>query len=124
MHDRIRAALSPISLALPPFTHAEYLIGTAGTVTTLAAMDMKMESYDEQRINGYTLTGQAVEKLYEAMLGLPAAQRSRMPGLEPGRAAVIPAGAAIVVEVLAATGLAELRVSDAGLLEGILLTKL
>jgi len=56
-------------------------------------------------------------------LGLPLAQRAQLPGLEPGRADIIVSGLLLVLEILDFFSKADLQVSDAGLLEGLLLEK-
>ena len=103
------------------FPAQSFLIGTAGTVTTLAAIDQKMEAYDPQRINNHILTREAVENIYQQLCILPIAERRTIPGLEKGRVAVIVPGAAIVIEIMDHFKFNQLIVSDAGLLEGILL---
>ncbi|MBW2652280.1 MAG: Ppx/GppA family phosphatase [Deltaproteobacteria bacterium] len=97
------------------------LIGTAGTVTTLAAIDQKIEEYDPQKINNHILTREAVENIYKQLCSLSIAERCTIPGLEKGREAVIVPGAAIVIEIMDHFKFNQLIVSDAGLLEGILL---
>jgi exopolyphosphatase/guanosine-5'-triphosphate,3'-diphosphate pyrophosphatase len=97
------------------------LAGTAGTITTLAALDLGLETYDGARVQGHRLRGTAVRSLRDRLGALPVAGRARLPCLEPGRADLIIPGIAIVEAVLVGLGLAELRVSDAGLREGILL---
>jgi exopolyphosphatase/guanosine-5'-triphosphate,3'-diphosphate pyrophosphatase len=103
------------------FPSQSFLIGTAGTVTTLAAIDQKMEEYDPQKINNYILTSEAVENIYRQLCILSIAERRTIPGLEKGREAVIVPGAAIVIEIMDHFKFNQLIVSDAGLLEGILL---
>ena len=103
------------------FPAQSFLIGTAGTVTTLAAIDQKMEEYDPQRINNYILTREAVENIYRQLCILSIAERRTIPSLEKGREAVIIPGAAIVIEIMDHFKFNQLIVSDAGLLEGILL---
>lgn len=103
------------------FPAQSFLIGTAGTVTTLAAIDQKMEEYDPQKINNYILTSEAVENIYRQLCILSIAERRTIPGLEKGREAVIVPGAAIVIEIMDHFKFNQLIVSDAGLLEGILL---
>jgi len=100
------------------------LIGTAGTVTTLAAMDQKMEIYDPRTINNYPLSRETLVTMYQRITTLTALQRTALPGLEKGRAAVIIPGTAIVLEIMSLFGCSHLIVSDAGLLEGILLDKM
>jgi exopolyphosphatase/guanosine-5'-triphosphate,3'-diphosphate pyrophosphatase len=104
---------------LPPFS----LIGTAGTVTTLAAIDQKMEIYDPRTINNYHLSRDTLLNIYHRLTTVTAAQRTAVPGLEKGREVVIIPGTAIVLEIMNLFRCTHLIVSDAGLLEGILLDK-
>ena len=97
------------------------LIGTAGTVTTLAAIEQKMDAYEPHKINNYMLTREAVESIYRHLCRLPIAERRTIAGLEKGREAVIVPGTAIVIEIMDYFGYNQIIVSDAGLLEGILL---
>ena len=114
--------------AIPPGVHYGDpsllpLIGTAGTVTTLAAIDQKMETYDPGTINNYRLSRETLLTMYQRLTTLTAAQRTAIPGLEKGREAVIIPGAAIVLEIMNLFGYNHLTVSDAGLLEGIILDR-
>jgi exopolyphosphatase/guanosine-5'-triphosphate,3'-diphosphate pyrophosphatase len=97
------------------------LIGTAGTVTTLAAMDLKMKEYAVDRINSHLLTRSAIEELYQKMISLSSAKRKKLSGLEKGREVVIIAGTHIILAIMYLIDVYQLWVSDAGLLEGILL---
>ncbi len=97
------------------------LIGTAGTVTTLAAMVKKLFDYDPDQINGTVLTKDRLRQLSEEIFALPLDQRAKLAGLEPGRADVIAAGLLLVLEILDHFSQEDLLVSDAGLLEGLIL---
>jgi exopolyphosphatase/guanosine-5'-triphosphate,3'-diphosphate pyrophosphatase len=97
------------------------LVGTAGTITTLAALDLGLASYAPSRVQGHRLTGEAIRRLLSWLGALHVAERARLPCLEPGRADLIIPGIAVVLAVLAGLGLDELTVSDSGLREGILL---
>ncbi len=97
------------------------LIGTAGTVTTLAAMSKKLLDYDPDQINGTVLTKGRLRQLSEEIFTLPLDQRAKLAGLEPGRADVIAAGLLLVLEILDHFSQEDLLVSDAGLLEGLIL---
>jgi len=100
------------------------LFGTAGTITTLAAMDLKMTEYDPHRINGHVLSHNKIEKLCKEMISLPSWKRCLMPGLEQGRSIVIIPGTVIVLEIMEILSCTKIKVSDAGLLEGVILEKL
>jgi exopolyphosphatase / guanosine-5'-triphosphate,3'-diphosphate pyrophosphatase len=93
-------------------------IGVAGTVTTLAALDLGLEAYDRERVHGHVLTREGARRQLERLASLPLAERRTVPALEPERAPVIVAGAAIVVEVLAFFGLAGIEASERDLLDG------
>ncbi len=97
------------------------LVGTAGTITTLAALDLDLLAYDAARVQGHRLTIAGVQALLYRLGALHVAERARLPALEPGRADLIIAGIAITLGVLAGLGLGELIVSDSGLREGVLL---
>jgi exopolyphosphatase / guanosine-5'-triphosphate,3'-diphosphate pyrophosphatase len=93
-------------------------IGVAGTVTSLAALDLELAEYDPNRVHGHRLAQDAVRAQLERLAALPLAERREVPGLEPERAPVIVAGAAILLEVMRHVGLPEIEVSERDLLDG------
>jgi exopolyphosphatase / guanosine-5'-triphosphate,3'-diphosphate pyrophosphatase len=97
------------------------LVGTAGTVTTLAAMQLEMTVYEPFRVNGLELTQEWLEETIDRLSRLPVSSRRGIPGLEDGREDIILGGALIVSEILNGLALTRLIVTDAGLLEGLLL---
>ncbi|MBZ0160844.1 Ppx/GppA phosphatase family protein [Candidatus Methylomirabilis sp.] len=97
------------------------LIGTAGTPTTLAAIDLGLTVYAPDRVDGHRLSMTRTRQLLHALVTRPLAERSKIPPLEPGRADLIVAGTTLVVTVMGVLGYDELMVSDSGLREGILL---
>jgi exopolyphosphatase/guanosine-5'-triphosphate,3'-diphosphate pyrophosphatase len=97
-----------------------HLVGTAGTVTTLAALDLGLMRYDARRVQGHTLPRAAIDNLRARLGSLSVAQRAALPCLEPGRADLILPGIAIVLATLDEVGAERVVVSDAGLREGIL----
>jgi exopolyphosphatase / guanosine-5'-triphosphate,3'-diphosphate pyrophosphatase len=115
--DRLRREL-PEALRL---ARADRLVGSAGTVTTLGALDLGLTVYDPARIQGHVLARGSVERLLARLAGLTVAERGRLPCLEPGRADLLVPGVAIVLATLELIGLDRLVVSDWGLREGILL---
>lgn len=96
------------------------LVGVAGTVTTIKALELGLATYDAARVHGAVLTLSAVEALSDQLASLSLAERVKLPGLEPKRADVIVAGALIVRELLRHVGAAELVVSDRGVRFGLL----
>ena len=98
----------------------DQLVGTAGTVTALAALDLGLPRYDGQRVQGHRLTRGAVERQLARLSALTLEERGRVPCLEPARADILIPGVAIVLATMALVGVEALVVSDAGLREGIM----
>ena len=98
------------------------LVGSAGTATTLAALDLGLAEYDSGRVQGHTLTRGAVEMQLARLGALPVAGRAALPCLEPGRADVIVPGIAVVLATLDLVGVDRMVVSDWSLREGILIS--
>jgi len=96
------------------------LVGVAGTVTTLKALELGLSAYDGARVHGAVLTLSAVEELCARLAALPLEQRQRLPGLEPKRADVIVAGALIARDLVRRAGASQLVVSDRGVRFGLL----
>src|SRR5205085_9797813 len=90
-------------------------IGVAGTVTTLAALELG--GYDPARTHGFQLTRDAVERWTDRLASVPVAGRD-FPGLEPARAPVIVGGALIVRETMRGADLEAIEVSERDLLDG------
>ena len=99
------------------------LVGTAGTITTLAAMAQSLKHYDRTRVHNYALTLSTVKSLEKDLIEKTSSERLDMPGLEPGREFVIVAGTVILRRMMEAFGVTKCLVSDFGLREGILVDK-
>jgi exopolyphosphatase/guanosine-5'-triphosphate,3'-diphosphate pyrophosphatase len=95
-----------------------HAIGVAGTVTSLAALDLGLVEYDPERVHGHRLTHDAVHDLLMRLAAIPLEKRRRVPGLEPERAPVIVAGAMILRETMRYFGLEQIEVSERDLLDG------
>lgn len=95
------------------------LVGVAGTVTTLAAIELELDDYDPARVHGHTLSFESVSALAERLAMLDLQARRELPGLEPKRADVIVVGAEIVRQVMLWAEKTELRVSDRGVRWGL-----
>jgi exopolyphosphatase/guanosine-5'-triphosphate,3'-diphosphate pyrophosphatase len=100
---------------------AEAAIGVAGTVTTLAALDLGLAQYDRERVHGHRLTTSAARAQLERLAALPLHERRELPALDPKRAPVIVAGAVILVSILDHFGLDAIEVSERDILDGIAL---
>jgi exopolyphosphatase/guanosine-5'-triphosphate,3'-diphosphate pyrophosphatase len=96
------------------------LIGTAGTFTTLAAMERGMTRYNPDRINGARLSAGVVRRWTDRLGRMTDAQRLRVPGMEKGRERYVVPGVLLIVAAMERFRLNGVTVSDAGLLEGIL----
>lgn len=92
------------------------MVGVAGTITTLAAI--KAGRYDPSAVHGSVLTADEVEGMLERLASLHLPARREVPGLDPARAPVIVAGAAIVACAMRAAGADRLEVSERDLLDG------
>ncbi len=97
-------------------------VGVAGTITTLAAVDLG--AYDPRRVDGHRLPLPVIRRITDALAAVPAEVRATTPGLEPARAGVIVAGAVIAAAVLEEAGLDAMVVSERDLLDGVVLTAL
>ena len=96
-------------------------VGTAGTVTSLAAMAQKLPTYEPARIHNYQLQLSTIQTLEQTLLSRKKADRAGLPGLEKGREEVIAAGAIIIRTVMETMGMSVVLVSDLGLREGVLI---
>jgi len=107
----------------PPLRPDEtVLVGTAGTATTLAAIHMKMDSYDYRKVNNSHLTFDEIKAIYALLLPLSLEQRVAIPGLEKGREDLIIAGMLITIQTMERFGFHTMKVSDYGLLEGLIVS--
>ena len=111
----LEAAVRAVREALPDLEPTQ-ASGVAGTVTTLAALELG--KYDPDRVHGHRISREAVESQLQRLASLPLAQRRELPGLEPERAPVIVAGTVIVREVLERYGLDGLEASERDILHG------
>jgi exopolyphosphatase / guanosine-5'-triphosphate,3'-diphosphate pyrophosphatase len=103
---------------VPAEAAAAAAIGVAGTITTLAAIDLGLDEYDAERIHGHRMTAPGVRAQLERLAALPLAERRRVPALDPKRAPVIVAGAVILDAVLDHFDLGEVEASERDLLQG------
>ena len=99
----------------------ELLIGTAGTVTTLAALKENIYPYDPEKIHGSTFSRPEAESILDDLKGKSLSQRLLLKPIEPGREDLIIAGTAIVLETMRAFGCEILTVSEYSLREGLIL---
>jgi exopolyphosphatase/guanosine-5'-triphosphate,3'-diphosphate pyrophosphatase len=101
----------------------KHLVGTAGTVTTLAAVHLNLHPYDAERINNHIITADDFFALRNRLLGLTHNQRQALAAIEQGRADLLVAGLAIIEAIIRRWDYQEISVVDAGLLEGAWLNR-
>jgi exopolyphosphatase/guanosine-5'-triphosphate,3'-diphosphate pyrophosphatase len=107
MRRRVGEALGGTDLPARARAAGAVAVASGGTATSLAALDLALERYEPRRVHG--------ARLATARLELLAAQAARAgAAIDPGRAAILPAGACIVAGVLHAIGADHVRVSDHG----------
>ena len=104
--------------SLLPALEARHAIGVAGTVTTLATLDLGDAEYDPARTHGHRVPLASVEEQFERLARMTTEQRLAIPGIEPGRAPVIVAGIVVLREIMTAYGLTEIEVSERDVLHG------
>lgn len=104
------------NVAVP--SYIETFIATAGTATTLAAIDMQMTEYDYTKVNGYKLHINSVKEILNKVYNTPYNERINIKGMDKGREDLIIPGILIILEILNKTSLEYITVSDFGLREG------
>lgn len=113
----IEACAEHVRSLLPDLTAAR-AIGVAGTVTTLASLDLALESYTPELIHGHDLTRAAVDAVLERLAAATLAERERILHVEPARAPVIVGGAIVLREILERYDLPQIEVSERDILHG------
>jgi exopolyphosphatase/guanosine-5'-triphosphate,3'-diphosphate pyrophosphatase len=98
------------------------LVGTAGTVTTLAAIDMGLDTYDRNRVHLHEISLRRLREILKMLASKSLCERRRVTGLEPDRADLIIAGATYTIKLMEALGYDRLTVSESGLLEGVMIS--
>ena len=121
--EAIGAAVTTALTALPAFPRDVRVVGVAGTVTSLYAIAHAIEPYDATRVHGRWLPVEDVARVRTRLCALPVAERRVLPGMQPKRADVLPAGALLFETALAHLGVPGARVSDRGLRWGVLLDR-
>jgi len=115
--EDVDAAAAFVRAQLPAY-EPRAAIGVAGTVTSLAALDLGLVEYNPGRVHDHRLTLRAVDQQLARLAALPLEERRQVPGLEPERAPVIVQGAGIVREVLRRYSLDSLEASERDILHG------
>jgi exopolyphosphatase/guanosine-5'-triphosphate,3'-diphosphate pyrophosphatase len=93
-------------------------VAVAGTPTSFAAIDLELEPYDRERVDGHRLSLDRCEGILGRLAQMPVAERRSVRGLHPDRAPTIVAGGIILVETMVLFGLTEIEVSEHDILDG------
>ena len=109
---------------IPDIRNGITLVGLAGTVSCIAAIEIGLEKYDREKIHHFKLLKDAVEDVFRTLATENRLERISNPGLEEDRADVIVAGTAILVKVMRQLELTECLVSESDILDGILYSML
>ncbi len=117
--DVVRGHLDDVARVIPSVVDVRRFVGLAGTVTTMAAVELGLPTYDRDRIHHFVLTRAAAEDVFRTLATESRRQRIHNPGLEEARADVIVGGAIIVVAILRYFELEECLVSEADILDGL-----
>ncbi len=115
----IRASAKAAFADVPTFESDTPPVGIAGTMTTLAAVSLKMGTYDGARVHGLTLPVSEIARVADELARVPLAERSVLPGLEPKRADVIVAGSLVALAYLEHVGAKSVLISDRGVRWGL-----
>lgn len=94
---------------------------TAGTATTVAAIDMGLKDYDYRKVNGYTIDISKIKSILKELAGMPFEKRTSVTGLEKGREDLIIGGIIIMLSILEIAGTNKVTISDFGVREGIVI---
>ncbi|HEX4868345.1 MAG TPA: Ppx/GppA phosphatase family protein [Acidimicrobiales bacterium] len=107
---------------VPEVHAARTVVGVAGTITTVTAVEIGLAEWDRDAIHHFTLTRAAAEDVFRTLATEPLADRVHNPGLEPARADVIVGGCCALVALYRTLGLADIVVSEADILDGLVLS--
>lgn len=118
------AWLDDVLREIPHVTGARTVVGMAGTVSTVAAVEQGLATYDRDQIHHFVLTKEAAEDVFRTMATENRADRIHNPGLEAARADVIVGGCCALVAIYRRFGLDEILVSESDILDGLAMSLL
>ena len=116
------AYLEDVVREVPGVAEARTLVGVAGTITTVAAVELGLATYDRDAIHHFRLSHDAAEDVFRTLATESRAQRIHNPGLEEARADVIVGGCCVLVALFRRFGFDEMIVSEADILDGLALS--
>lgn len=115
----VQTYLDDVLRELPAAAEAKTFVGLAGTVSTVAAVELGLAAYDRDAIHHVELSHAAVEDVFRTLATETREQRLANPGMEEARADVIVGGCCILVKLMRHYGLATCLVSEADILDGL-----
>ncbi len=101
----------------------EVVVGIGGTITTIGAIDLKMDEYDREKIHNHQINLDTIKTINKDLEHKTLEERMKISGLQPKRADIIYAGGMILEILLEASNLCDIKVSDFDNLEGALVEK-
>jgi len=116
--------LDDVIRAIPDAAAARCFVGVAGTVTTVAAVELGLAEHDRDRTHHFRLTREAAEDVFRTLATEARADRIHNPGLEEARADVIVGGCCALVAIMRRFSIDELLVSESDILDGLALSLL
>ena len=120
MRERVRRAFANFALMLPETREGIRLLGTSGTVTTLASVHLALPSYDRRAVDGLHVPTEAMQKISGMIASMDYGERSCLPCIGTERADLVVAGCAILEAIMEIWPAKNLGVADRGIREGIL----
>lgn len=120
----VRDELEALRTQLPILDGGRRLVGLAGTVSAVAAIEQGLRDYDRDRIHHFVLTKAAAEDVFRTLATEKLADRVHNPGLERERADVIVGGCIVLVSVMRVFGFQECLVSESDILDGLAMSLL
>ncbi len=103
----------------PLAREARTVVGLAGTITTVAAVELGLGNWDSDAIHHFTLTRPVAEEVFRTLATEKLADRLHNPGLEAARADVIVGGCCVLVGLIRTLGIEEMLVSESDILDGL-----
>jgi exopolyphosphatase/guanosine-5'-triphosphate,3'-diphosphate pyrophosphatase len=112
----VKRELPAVADALGP---SGRVVGLGGTITTMAAVELGLVTYDREQVHRFPLTRAAAEDVFRTLATESAEDRAHNPGLHPDRVPLIVGGACVLVETMRQFDIEEMIVSESDLLDGI-----
>ena len=120
MRGLVRESFAPFAARLPKESGPRRLLGTSGTVTTLASVHLGLDRYDRTQVDGLIAPAESMRRISHELAHMSIAQRAQLPCIGRERADLVVAGCAILETILDLWPAERLGVADRGIREGIL----